>query len=75
LPSFVYHLHCLCQNIKGYKSLDVKQQLFLQVLTVYKGDTITLGLKAFFIDGQRTDEDVAKRNFVFNSITALKTFQ
>lgn len=35
---------------------------------IYKGKKITLGPNAFFIDGQLTDEDVAKYKFVYNSI-------
>ncbi|MBN2181943.1 MAG: hypothetical protein JW715_08505 [Sedimentisphaerales bacterium] len=35
---------------------------------IYKGDKITLGPKAFFIDGQFTDEEAAKYPYVFNSV-------
>lgn len=36
---------------------------------IYKGKKIALGPKAFFIDGQLTDEEAAQYKFVYNSIT------
>lgn len=35
---------------------------------VYKGEKIELGPKSFYIDGQLTNEETAKYNYVYNSI-------
>lgn len=62
-------LNCSSQIVNSYKSLDNKQPItFRGTFIVYKEDTIKLGPKAFFIDGQFTDEEVSTYPFVFNSI-------
>ena len=35
---------------------------------IYKGNTIQLGPKAFFIDGQLSDQEVKKYSYVYNSV-------
>ncbi len=58
------------QDVTNYKSLDTKQPItFKGSYIVYDQDTITLGTKAFFIDGQLTDEEAAQHPFVFNTLT------
>ncbi len=53
------------QNHKGqlYENLE-----FTGSSIIYKGDKIELGPKAFFIDGQLSDEEVVKHQYVYNSI-------
>ena len=58
----------LSQN-KNYKSLDPSSPVvFGGSYIVFKGDTITLGPKSFFIDGQLGDDITATYPYVFNSI-------
>jgi hypothetical protein len=60
---------CSGQQFSDYKSLDPKNPIgFGGDYIVYKGKTITLGPKAFFIDGQLTDAEAAKFSYVFNSV-------
>jgi hypothetical protein len=60
---------CYSQQPFSYKSLDpLDPVLFYETYIVYKSDTISLGAKAFFIDGQLSDETAAKYPYVFNSI-------
>lgn len=62
-------LVCSAQSIAGYKSLDTKNPIvFGGNYVVYHGDTIKLGPKAFFIDGQLNDEEAAKYHYVFNTV-------
>ncbi len=57
------------QNNEGYKPLDPRDPItFAGDHIIFRGKTITLGPKAFFIDGQLTDEQVAKYPYVFNSV-------
>ncbi|MES2238835.1 MAG: hypothetical protein V4497_01110 [Bacteroidota bacterium] len=63
-----------CSNSKAqekipYQSLDTKNPIeFTGKTIIYKGKTIVLGSKAFFIDRQLSDTQVAKYPYVFNSI-------
>ena len=60
---------CSAQQVAGYKSLDARNPIiFGSDYIVYHGEKIMLGPKAFFIDGQFTDEETAKYHFVFNSV-------
>ena len=71
-------LFCVClfvtlfastQPVKGYKSLDPKQPIvFSGDHIIYKGETIRLGPKVFFIDRQLPDSVISKYPFVFNSV-------
>lgn len=62
-------LCCSAQKGFDYKPLDDKNPIvFGGNYIVYQRDTIVLGPKAFFIDGQLTDEQVAKHPYVFNSV-------
>jgi hypothetical protein len=62
-------LVCSAQQITGYKSLDTRNPIvFGASYIVYHGETIKLGPKAFFIDGQFSDEVAAKYPYVFNSV-------
>jgi hypothetical protein len=62
-------LACPAQQVAGYKSLDARNPvIFAGDHIIYQGKTITLGPKAFFIDGQLTDEEASKYPYVFNSI-------
>ncbi len=52
-----------------YRTLDPSNPLiFKGKYIIYKGNTIPLGPKAFFIDGQLSDEEVKKYPYVFNSV-------
>ena len=62
-------LVCSAQNDAPYKSLDAGNPVvFGGDHIIYKGKTIMLGPKAFFIDGQFTDEEAAKYPYVFNTV-------
>ena len=55
----------------SYQSLDSRNPiLFKGKSIVYKGKTIDLGPKSFFIDRELSDAQVAKYPFTFNSINA-----
>lgn len=52
-----------------YKSLDAKNTITLKGnYIIYKGKTIKLDEKNFFIDGQLSDDDVECSPYIFNSI-------
>tara|TARA_R110000868_G_scaffold43439_6_gene146085 strand:+ start:3170 stop:5710 length:2541 start_codon:yes stop_codon:yes gene_type:complete len=56
-------------QIKKYKSLDKSDPIaFNDNYLIYQNDTIILGPKAFFIDGQLSDKEVSGNPFVFNSV-------
>jgi hypothetical protein len=60
---------CSGQQNSGYKSLDSGNPvIFGGDHIIYQGKTITLGPKAFFIDGQLSDEEAEKYPYVFNSV-------
>ncbi|MEI6946448.1 hypothetical protein V9K67_04540 [Paraflavisolibacter sp. H34] len=60
---------CPAQPAEGYRPLDPKQPItFLGDRIVFKGDTVALGPKAFFIDGGLPDSVVARYRFVYNSV-------
>ena len=62
-------LVCSAQNDAPYKSLDAGNPvIFGGDHIIYKGKTIILGPKAFFIDGQFTDVEAAKYPYVFNTL-------
>lgn len=71
LTSFFLITVFLCsvgQNT-AYKSLDTLNPIvFNGDHIIYKGKKIILNQKAFFIDGQLSEEQTAKYPFVFNSI-------
>ncbi|MFL1011651.1 hypothetical protein [Flavisericum labens] len=56
---------CFSQSYKGelYKNLEFNGDHI-----VYKGKKIELGPKAFFIDGQLSDEEASKHEYVYNSV-------
>lgn len=61
--------HCLAQELPDYTPLDVADPVvFKGTYLVYDGDTVVLGARAFFVDGQLSDEVVARYDFVFNSV-------
>lgn len=60
---------CSGQQVNNYKPLDVHNPIeFGGKYIVYQGDTIVLGSKAFFIDGQLSNEEAAKYPYVYNSV-------
>lgn len=60
---------CPAQPFTGYRPLDAKQPVhFFGNRIVFRGDTVILGPKAFFIDGRLPDSTVARYPFVFNSV-------
>ncbi|MBD0276701.1 MAG: hypothetical protein ICV81_01870 [Flavisolibacter sp.] len=62
-------LFASAQAVQGYQVLDTKQPIvFSGDRITYKGQTIPLGPRAFFIDGQLPDSVVSKYPFVFNSV-------
>jgi len=68
---FTVCLFSRAQEKIPYQSLDSKNPiLFTGKTIVYKGKTIELGPKSFFIDRQLTDAQIAKYPYVFNSINA-----
>jgi hypothetical protein len=57
------------QSVNGYKTLDTGNPIiFGGDHIIYKGNRVNLGPKAFFIDGQFSDDDAAKYPYVFNSV-------
>jgi hypothetical protein len=67
--SLLIILFCSAQQSQTYHSLDPKSSItFGGKYIVYEGDTVTLGPKALFIDGQLTNEQVANQPYVFNSV-------
>src|SRR5690554_1158456 len=70
LLSFAFPLGpCLAQELPDYTPLDVADPVvFKGTYLVYDGDTVVLGARAFFVDGQLSDEVVARYDFVFNSV-------
>jgi|WetSurMetagenome_2_1015567.scaffolds.fasta_scaffold00002_65 hypothetical protein len=57
------------QQLNNYRSLDPKDPIvFGGDHIIYKGEKIVLGPKAFFIDGQLSDEEALKHPYVFNTI-------
>src|SRR5438105_135373 len=67
--SLLILLSCSGQNTVAYKPLDTKNPIvFRGDYIVFKADTIKLGPKSFFIDGQLTDDEVSRYSYVFNSM-------
>ena len=63
------HLAGFSQPAFTYHSLDAAEPIqFNGRQIVFKGDTINLGAKAFFIDGNLPDTIVQQYPFVFNSV-------
>ncbi|MCB0638247.1 MAG: hypothetical protein KDC54_16575 [Lewinella sp.] len=59
------------QSVNGYQPLNPADPVhFGGKYFVYRGDTVTLGPRAFFIDGQLTEEQAAAWPYVFNSVNA-----
>jgi hypothetical protein len=62
-------LTCMSQQLPGYVSLDPGNPvIFCGDYIVYKGEKIALGPKAIFIDGQLSDQQASKYQYVFNSV-------
>jgi hypothetical protein len=62
-------LVCSAQTGTGYKPLDRDKPVVFEGNHIdYHGKTISLGPKAFFIDGQFSDEEASKYPYVYNSI-------
>ncbi len=60
---------CSAQQLTNYKPLDPGNPVvFNGDNIIYNEKTIKLGPKAFFIDGQFSDEEASKYPYVFNSI-------
>ena len=53
---------------QAYKGELYQNLIFNGDHIVYNGEKIELGPNAFFIDGQMSDEEVAKYKYVFNSV-------
>lgn len=53
---------------QGYKGSLYKDLVFAENHIIYKGETIKLGPKSFFIDGELLNEQASKYKYVFNSI-------
>lgn len=67
--SFLLLSFCFSQPLKGYQSLDASHPInFGGSYIVYDGDTVPLGPKAFFVDGQLSDAEVANYPYVFNTV-------
>lgn len=63
------NLFCQTQQTGDYKPLDPNNPVeWFGGFIAFNGDTITLGPKAFFIDGQLTKEQVENFPYVFNSV-------
>ncbi|MCX6333343.1 MAG: hypothetical protein NT092_03465 [Bacteroidia bacterium] len=57
------------QRLSSYKPLDpANPVVFGGDYILYRGETIKLGPKAFFIDGQLSDNEASKYPYVFNTI-------
>lgn len=57
------------KQIENYQSIDPKSPiLFEGDHIIFQDNAIQLGPKAFFIDGQMTNEQAAKYPYVFNSV-------
>lgn len=55
----------------AYTPLDTNNPIkFRGDYIIYRGETITLGAHAFFVDGQLSNEIVAKYPYVYNSINS-----
>lgn len=52
---------------EAYRNLN-KDLIFSKTYITYKGEKIELGQKAFFIDGQLSNEEASKHKYVYNSI-------
>ena len=66
---FCLCIQLLCLPLCAYESLDKNNPIvFKGDYFVYKGDTVRLNAKAFFIDGQFSDEEVKQYPYVFNSL-------
>lgn len=60
---------CLAQMTETYTSLDTNNPIiFSGNYIVFQEIKIPLGPKSFFIDGQLSDEEIAKYPYVFNSV-------
>jgi hypothetical protein len=70
LICFIVHTYSAYSfKVESYRSLDPSNQIgFFGDRIVYKGDTITLSNKCFFVDGQLPDEQIAELPFVFNNL-------
>lgn len=65
----VFFLSSFSQKLINYTSLDSKNPIdFKGDYILYQNKKIELGPKAFFVDGQLSDEDLGKYDYVFNSI-------
>jgi hypothetical protein len=62
-------LFCFSQGVENYHSLDVKHPVFFGgKYIIFDRDTIQLGPRSFFIDGNLTDAVAEKFPYVFNSV-------
>lgn len=69
LPVLALLLGSVLHGQSPYRSLDPAHPiLFTGKQVIFAGDTITLGPKAFFIDGQLSDAEAASQPYVFNSV-------
>ncbi|MCR8666778.1 hypothetical protein NO995_03730 [Aestuariibaculum sp. M13] len=68
LPILFFLGISLFANAQSYKGGLYQDLEFNADYIIYKGKKLQLGPHAFFIDGQLTDEEIAKYPFVFNSV-------
>lgn len=69
LSVVLFHLSGFSQSSFKYQSLDAAQPIqFSGRQIIFKGDTMQLGPKAFFIDGNLPDSIVQQYPFVFNNV-------
>jgi len=69
LLSLVAAVLCSGQSAPEYRPLDPNNPIIFQGdAIVYQGRHITLGPKAFFVDGQLTAEQAGRYPYVFNSV-------
>ena len=65
----LFCLFSIAQEKIDYHSLDIKNPIqFNGTKIIYKGRTIALGPKSFFIDRELSDAEAAKYPYIFNSI-------
>jgi hypothetical protein len=69
LSFFLFHLNGFTQSSYNYQSLDITQPIKFSGRSItFSGDTILLGPRAFFIDGNLPDSIVRQYPYVFNSV-------
>ena len=74
-PAVLLMIIMICRltvSATGYTPLDISNPIeFLGDRIVYDGDTILLGAKALFLDGNMSDEETKQHPFVHNTIQSV----